>query len=101
MIKLKGTTLYPPAIFEILQQVQGIKDYIVEAYTGDLQTDELKIHVLIADDQKREVERLMIAAFQSRLRVVPQVVFGSASEMEALQSPGGGRKIKKFVDRRR
>ena len=100
MIKLKGTTLYPPSIFEVLQQVPGVRDYVVEAYTGSLLTDELKIHILIGDEQQHEVEHSLIGAFQSRLRVVPQVAFASSSDIEAMQSAAGGRKAKRFIDRR-
>ena len=34
MIKLKGTTLYPPGVFEILHQAD-IADYVVEVFTND------------------------------------------------------------------
>lgn len=99
MIKLKGTTLYPPAIFDIVQQVDHIHDYVVEAFTGKLDTDEVKLYISVIDGQQQNVERSLLSAFQSRLRVVPEIAFTSQKDIEALQQTGG-RKLKKFVDRR-
>ncbi|MDR1129469.1 MAG: AMP-binding protein, partial [Prevotellaceae bacterium] len=45
MVKLKGTTLYPPMIFEILNLREEIEDYVVEVSSSDLGTDNLTIHI--------------------------------------------------------
>jgi phenylacetate-CoA ligase len=99
MIKFKGTTLYPPAVFDILHQNAFIRDYVVEAFTGSLGTDELKIYVSIDDHQQAEVARSLAGSFQSRLRVVPDFQFLPQKEVEVLQQDGG-RKIRKFIDNR-
>ncbi|SHH13572.1 phenylacetate-CoA ligase [Chryseolinea serpens] len=99
MIKLKGTTLYPPGIFEILNQVEGVVDYAVEAVTGELGTDELNLHILATEDQKEKTADRLRAAFQSRLRVVPTILFSTPPALEKLQH--AGRKIKKFIDSRK
>lgn len=100
MIKLKGTTLYPPAIFEILQQVEYVSDYVVEVYTGALGTDELKLHVLLSEGHQQRAETLLHAAFQSRLRVVPEIIPSSQRQIDVLQHQGASRKLKKFLDSR-
>ena len=46
MIKLKGTTLYPPALFDLLNSMEEIKDYTVEVFSNDLGTDEVVPHIL-------------------------------------------------------
>jgi phenylacetate-CoA ligase len=101
MIKLKGTTIYPPGVFEILNTMSLVKDYVVEVCTGELQTDELKLHVVVADDnkQKAALEELMLV-FQSRLRVAPQVIFAHHEALEKLQFGKMDRKIRKFIDNR-
>lgn len=101
MIKLKGTTIYPPGVFEILNTMPLVKDYVVEVCTGELQTDELKLHVVAADDgkQKAALEELMVV-FQSRLRVAPQVIFTHHEALEKLQFGKMDRKIRKFIDNR-
>jgi phenylacetate-CoA ligase len=99
MIKLKGTTLYPPAIFEILQHIPNIHDFVVEVSTGELQTDEIMLHIFSSEEFHRQIEKELRAAFQSRIRVVPGISFASAKAIESLQS--GSRKIKKFIDNRK
>jgi phenylacetate-CoA ligase len=100
MIKLKGTTIYPPGIFDILNQVDQLNDYVVEAYTGALGTDEIRIFIVVSDNEKK-TERILQSTFQSRLRIVPEVIVSTTKEIEAMQLSGGGRKIKKFVDHRK
>lgn len=100
MIKLKGTTMYPPGIFDILNQFHQVKDYVVEAYTGELGTDELKLYLHV-EDNRSKVEELLKNAFQSRLRVIPFFEFINAGEIDKLQLEGKSRKIKKFIDNRK
>ena len=45
MIKYKGTTLYPPALFDILDDIPRVKNYVVEVYTNKLGTDEILIRI--------------------------------------------------------
>ena len=100
MIKLKGTTLYPPALFDLLQ-IEGVIDYVVEAFTGILGTDEVKLHIHLNEAKKTAIENELFTAFQSRLRVVPEIVSVSSNEIEALQHSGNTRKLKKFIDNRK
>lgn len=99
MIKLKGTSLYPQGIFEVLQQTDFIQDYVVEVFTGSLDTDEVKLYVLTSEDRVAEVRECLKSAFQSELRIIPEIIFSTASEIETRQS--GTRKIKRFIDNRK
>jgi len=98
MIKLKGTTIYPPIIFEILQKTDHIQNYIVEVYTSSLGTDELKLYIVAHEDHARNIESNLKSVFQSQLRVIPEINFSTSPELEQMQF--GGRKITKFIDRR-
>ena len=98
MIKLKGTTIYPQGIFEILQRADHIQDYIVEAFTGPLATDELKLYIVAPEVHVPNVESNLKSVFQSQLKVTPEIIFSTSSELEQKQS--AGRKVKKFIDRR-
>jgi phenylacetate-CoA ligase len=99
MIKLKGTTLYPSGIFDILHQFEAVNDYVVEVFSNSLGTDELKLHLLIRENNRMAVEASIKSFFQSKLRVVPEIIFNTRQEIESLQL-SGGRKSKKFVDNR-
>src|SRR5690606_18411458 len=43
MIKFKGTTLYPPALYDVLNLIDGVNDYVVEVYTNEVGTDAIRI----------------------------------------------------------
>lgn len=99
MIKYKGTTLYPPAIFDILNELEYISEYVIEAFTNDLGTDELKIHInspLPADDCEAKLRPVL----QSKLRVAPMLHFHTASAIHNIQFPAGSRKQVRFLDNR-
>jgi len=98
MVKLKGTTIYPPGIFEILQKTDHIQDYVVEAYTGSLGTDELKLYIVAPDVHVTQVESSLKSAFQSQLKVIPEIIFSTPSALDQKQLEG--RKLKKFIDHR-
>lgn len=100
MIKYKGTTLYPPAVFEILNQSNVIKDYVIEVKDNAYGMDEMVIHLnthLPVD----ECEKTLVAFLQSRLRVVPELHYISSAEMQQLQFPSGARKVVRFIDHRK
>ncbi len=99
MIKYKGTTLYPPAIFDILNNISLVKEYVVEVFTGELGTDELKLHIhseVPVDDCERHIKPVL----QARLRVVPLLHFHSGAEMQRMQFPPASRKQVRFMDNR-
>ena len=95
MIKLKGTTLYPPGIFEILHQA-GVADYVVEVSTNSLGIDELRL-LIVGDELKKS---MVSSIFQSKLRILPEVIVIPSHQIEKIQMSEGLRKPKKFVDLR-
>lgn len=99
MIKYKGTTLYPPALFDILDNIPDIKNYVVEVYTNDLGTDEILIRV--GSEVRTSVfEKEIKDLFRSKIRVAPTINFESAEYISKIQMPPMSRKIIKFIDLR-
>ena len=99
MIKYKGTTLYPPAIFDILNELDYVNEYVVEVFTNNLGTDELKIHIntpLPADDCEGKLKPVL----QSKVRVAPMLHFHTVNAIQQIQFPSGTRKQVKFLDNR-
>lgn len=99
MIKYKGTTLYPPALFDLLNEMEEVQDYVAEIYSNDIGMDEVLLH-LLPSDTSEETDRRIRAYLQAKLRVSPHVKYISAPEMQKLQFPETGRKAVKFIDRR-
>ncbi|MEP7278554.1 MAG: AMP-binding protein [Bacteroidota bacterium] len=99
MIKYKGTTLYPPALFDLLNEMEEVLDYVAEVYSNDIGMDEVLLHLLPAQNND-ETDRRIRAYLQARLRVSPHVKYSTAAEIQKLQFPEGGRKPLKFIDKR-
>jgi phenylacetate-CoA ligase len=99
MIKFKGTTLYPPALFDMLNEMEYIKDYVAEVYSNDIGMDEVKLH-LLAVNNNDETDRKIRAYLQAKLRVTPHVHYLTVEEIQKIQFPEAGRKAIKFIDRR-
>lgn len=99
MIKFKGTTLYPSALYEILDNVPDIKNYIIEVYTGELGTDQLVVKIgSTATDETFEKE--LKDLFRSKVRVAPEIIFEPTEYIAKKQMPPLSRKQIKFVDLR-
>ncbi len=99
MIKFKGTTLYPPALFDLLNEMDEVLDFVVEVYSNEIGMDEVLLHLRPADDTKA-CDNKIRAYLQARLRVSPHVKYITAEEIKKIQFPEVSRKAIKFIDRR-
>lgn len=100
MIKFKGTTLYPPALFDVLDNIPEIENYIVEVFTNSLGTDQIQIKIGSGDHSAEFVKRIK-DIFRSKVRVAPDIVFEPAELIAGLQRPAMSRKVIKFFDFRK
>lgn len=99
MIKFKGTTLYPPALYDILDNIPKIINYVVEVYTNDLGTDEILIRVGSTDESDAFAKEIK-DMFRSKVRVAPAIKFEAPDYIQNLQNPQMSRKTVKFIDMR-
>lgn len=99
MIKYKGTTLYPPALFDILDSIHGVINYVIEVYTNDLGTDEILIRIG-SENRSEAFEKEIKDLFRSKVRVAPTISFESAEYVAKIQMPPMSRKTIKFIDLR-
>jgi phenylacetate-CoA ligase len=100
MIKFKGTTLFAPALFEIIHRIDAIKEYVAEVYSNEIGTDEVLLH-LVPSDTSEETSNKIKSYLQARLRVMPHINYITHQEMMQLQFPEGVRKPVKFIDKRK
>jgi phenylacetate-CoA ligase len=99
MIKYKGTTLFPPALYDILDNIDYVSNYIVEVYTNQIGTDEILIHLSgkgIGEEKEKDIKD----HFRAKLRVAPLITFASESTIQRMQFPEISRKPIKFIDNR-
>ncbi|HEY5367346.1 MAG TPA: AMP-binding protein [Hanamia sp.] len=99
MIKFKGTTLYPPALFDLMNETKDIIDFVVEVISNEIGMDEVLLYLLPVDDSKACDNRIR-AYLQARLRVSPHVSYVGAEEIQKMQFQEASRKVIKFIDRR-
>jgi phenylacetate-CoA ligase len=99
MIKYKGTTLYPPALFDLLNEMEEVKEFVVEVFSNEIGTDEILLHLWPVAETE-DIDRKIRAYLQAKLRVIPQVHYCTQSAILKMQFPEGGRKAVKFVDNR-
>lgn len=99
MIKFKGTTLYPPALFDLLNEREEILDFVVEISSNDVGLDEVQLYLVPANDSE-ECDHQIRAYLQARLRVSPHIKYLTPEEIQKIQFPEAGRKAVKFIDKR-
>lgn len=99
MIKYKGTTLYPGALYDILDTIEQVKNYQVEVFTNPIGTDEILIKVGCTG-YSETLEKEIKDHFRAKLRVAPMLQFQSAETLHKLIYIETNRKPIKFVDKR-
>ena len=99
MIKYKGTTLYPPALYDVLDNIVGVSNYFVEVFTNDIGTDEILIRIG-TEHYDETFEKSIKDHFRAKLRVAPDIRFEHPEHIRNLQNPQMSRKPVKFADKR-
>lgn len=100
MLKYKGTKVYPKAIESAIASIEGVDNYVIEAFTGDDFSD--KIVVKVGCKKKcNSLRQALCTHIEAHARVTPIVELVSKQEVEALQSDNGkNRKLRTFIDHR-
>lgn len=100
MIKLKGTTLYPASIFDVLDNADYIINYIVETRTNELGTDDVIVKIG-TKYQNEEIIKDLKDRFRAKLRVTPEIIFEDSELIKQISLPETKRKPIKFFDFRK
>lgn len=100
MIKLKGTTIYPPAINDVLDNTPYVVNYVVVVQNSFAGTDEVVVKAGVASQQPFDIIKDLKDRFRSRIRVAPIVEILSPEDVNKIINPANNRKPVKFIDRR-
>lgn len=101
MIKFKGTTLYPPAINDVLDNADYVENYVVIVRDSDAGTDDVLVKLGLKYEPAFDVIKDLKDRFRSRIRVAPNVEVLPVPEIQKINFPAKSRKPVKFVDERR
>jgi phenylacetate-CoA ligase len=99
MIKFKGTTLYPPALFDLLNERDEILDFVTEVSSNEVGLDQVLLYLVPADNSA-ECDHRIRAYLQARLRVSPLIKYVTLEEIQKMQFKEASRKPIKFIDKR-
>jgi phenylacetate-CoA ligase len=101
MIKYKGTTLYPPALFDVLDHTPYIENYVVEVNNNDSGNDAVMVRIGLRYQPADEVVKDLKDRFRARIRVAPDIEICPAELIRKINFPDVSRKPVKFVDNRK
>lgn len=100
MIKYKGTTLYPPAMHDMMSYFEKIALHQIEINTNNIGTDEIVIKIATSDTSDEFMDAIK-DHFRAKLRVTPKIEVLPQEELEKTVFPPMSRKPITFIDKRK
>jgi len=100
MIKYKGTTIYPPAMHNVLNDFNGVDSYVIELSHNSIGTDEILIKIATAEPTDGLLHNIK-NHFRAKLRVLPKIEFCDKKDIQKLQFPKMSRKPVMVIDKRK
>ena len=100
MIKYKGTTIYPPAMHNVLNDFSEVETYIIELSHNSIGTDEIRIKIATTTPTEVLLQNIK-DHFRAKLRVLPKIEYCDKKEIQVLQFPKMSRKPMMVIDLRK
>ncbi|MCT4599879.1 MAG: AMP-binding protein [Marinifilaceae bacterium] len=99
MIKYKGTTLYPPAIYDVLDNTPYVENYVIFVRTNSSGMDDVIVKIGSRNQDYKHIKDLK-DRFRAHIRVAPSIEFESIEKIHSINFPQTSRKPVKFIDER-
>ncbi|OBX26650.1 phenylacetate-CoA ligase [Gelidibacter algens] len=100
MIKYKGTTLYPPAMENVLNNFNQLESFVIEISHNTIGTDEILIKIASNVPSESLLGQIK-DHFRAKLRVTPKLEWCDKKEIDALRFPKLSRKPVLVIDKRK
>jgi phenylacetate-CoA ligase len=100
MIKYKGTTLYPPAIYDVLDHTPYVENYVVEVRYNESGTDVLLVRIGLRYPSAEDIVKDLKDRFRAKIRVAPDIEICPTDVIRKINFPDISRKPVKFIDKR-
>ena len=101
MVKYKGTSLFPPAVFDVLDHTSYVDNYIMEVSNNDFGNDRIVIKVGVSQLPPFDITKDLKDRFRARIRVAPEIEICPVDDIRAITLPDTNRKPVKFIDYRK
>ena len=98
MMKLRGTTVYPQAIYSLLEEIEMISEYYVVVTSESNLSDSVTVYAAVKNETCTAV--MIQNKLQSRLRVKPEVVLAGEEHVRRQVYTQKSRKPVRFIDKR-
>ncbi len=99
MIKYKGTTLYPAALFDVLNDFEEISNYVIRLSRDAYGMDLVHVAIVSSTGDPRLVGRLQ-EEFARHVRVVPEIELTSQESLHKMTESPMSRKAIRLIDER-
>ncbi|MDR1864779.1 MAG: AMP-binding protein [Bacteroidales bacterium] len=101
MVKYKGTSLYPPAVFDVLDNTSYVENYVMVVSDNECGNDHVLVLAGLREPPGYDAVKDLKDRFRARIRVAPDVEIRPAEEIRKINFPDTSRKPVKFIDRRK
>ncbi|MCX5698231.1 MAG: AMP-binding protein [Candidatus Omnitrophica bacterium] len=98
MMKVRGTTFYPQAIYSCLEEIKEISEYYISVTSEGQLCDSIEIYAAVTDPACTQTQ--IQEKLQARLRVTPKVFICDEELVKEQVYTSGSRKPVRFIDRR-
>lgn len=101
MLKLKGTTVYPTAVQQVLESIEPVTGYVMIARSNALLSDELDILISVKGSFVGDIKNIVSKYCQAQLKVTPYIRVVDLKKIEELRYNSKNRKCRVFIDERK
>jgi phenylacetate-CoA ligase len=98
MMKVAGTTIYPQAIYSVLEEIRGVKEYYITVSSENELSDIVEVY-LTAEGSGCTAEAIQ-NKLQARIRFKPRVFIRDEESIKGQVYSPKSRKPIRFIDRR-
>ena len=98
-LKIKGTSVYPQMIINVMEQLEYINSFVIIATSDTTLSDHIEVRCSLKKGVVKTIEELR-AKLKGNLKVTPNVIFDSPENIDLIQGSVSKRKKTKFIDRR-
>ncbi|MDR2232587.1 MAG: AMP-binding protein, partial [Tannerella sp.] len=101
MFKYKGTTLYPPAIFDVLDELSYVENYVMVVSDNEYDNDHITLKIGMLQPPAFDVIKTLKDRFRARIRVAPEIEICEVETINRMCNSDLNRKPVKFIDNRK
>lgn len=98
MMKVRGTTIYPQAIYSVLEEIRGVKEYYINVSSENELSDTVEVYLAV-QGHGCTTEAIQ-NKLQARLRFKPRVFIRDEESIRGQVYSPKSRKPIRFIDRR-